>query len=123
MNPNNSTLDITGFISALVCAVHCSIVPILVTGGLLNSNHWVCNGILDFIVVGIGVFIAFFALEREYKHHKSLWPFTLASLGFVLLAYGLYVHNTGSHSIASIFGGAFLAIAHIVNFLLCKRAH
>ena len=113
-------LDFTGFMASMICAVHCSVVPILVSMGVLGAGHWLENGLIDFAIVILGLVVAFVSLMKEYKKHHSLQPIMIASFGFLMLGYGLVQHSQGSHSILSVIGGVTLAIAHIVNWRMVK---
>lgn len=116
----NINPDAAGFFTSLLCAIHCSAIPVLISLGLVGSSSWVHNHIFDWIVIGIGILIASYSLLGDYlKSHKNLLPLGMAGLGFAFLLIGMIEHH-GWMLVFSVVGGLLVASSHFVNFKLGK---
>ncbi|HRO09198.1 MAG TPA: MerC domain-containing protein [Saprospiraceae bacterium] len=110
--------DFAGMFTSLLCAVHCSAVPVLISMGALGSSTWLHNHAFDWVVIGIGIIIAGYSLVGAYfRKHRNIRPLLLASAGFVLLLIGMAEHH-GWMLIFSVLGGITVAYAHLQNHKL-----
>jgi len=107
--------DFAGAITASLCAVHCTIFPVLLSLGLTsNSTH---NHTFDFAMMSVGVLIAGYSLVRDYmKTHKNPQPLFLALAGFATLFIGIETH--GELFILNIIGGIMIVGSHLLNWRL-----
>jgi hypothetical protein len=107
--------DFAGVITASLCAVHCTLVPIFLSLGLTtNTSH---DHTFDFVMMSIGVLIAGYSLVKDYiKSHKNPMPLFLALVGFVTLFIGIETH--GDLFILNILGGLLIVVSHLVNWKL-----
>jgi hypothetical protein len=115
----NINPDILGFWTSILCAVHCSAIPILVSFGLIGSHGVEHNHLFDWIIIGTGFFIAGYSLVGDFMKHKNKKPLILASLGFILLLIGMIDHH-GWMLTFSVIGGLTVATSHVINH---KYAH
>jgi len=113
-------LDFAGAFTAMVCAVHCTIVPIVLSlGWATNVAH---SHTFDFLFLAIGVIIAGFVLLRDYsKNHGSFIPSFIAILGFITLFIGIETH--GHLPILNILGGLMIVASHLYNWKLSRGKH
>jgi hypothetical protein len=110
--------DFAGMFTSLLCAVHCSAVPVLVSMGVLSTSTWLHNHAFDWIVIGIGVVIASYSLVGDYfKKHQNVKPLLFAFVGFAFLLLGMVEHH-GWMLIFSVVGGILVAYAHLHNHKL-----
>ena len=107
--------DFAGAITAALCAVHCTVFPILLSLGLTTtSTH---NHTIDFTMMSIGVLIAGYSLMGDYlKSHKNPMPLFLAVAGFVTLFIGIETH--GDLFFLNILGGLMIVASHLLNWRL-----
>lgn len=118
----NVNPDKAGFFTSMLCAIHCSAIPVMISMGLLSTTTWLHNHLIDWIVIGIGVLIATYSLLGDFlKKHRNIVPLSLASLGFVFLFIGMIEHH-GWMLIFSVVGGLLVASAHFYNHRLGKVA-
>lgn len=110
--------DTAGFFTSMLCAIHCSAVPVLISMGLLNSSTWLHNHMIDWVVIGTGILIALYSLVGDFfKKHRNCMPLIFASFGFIFLLLGMIDHH-GGMLVLSVIGGLMVASAHIVNHRL-----
>jgi hypothetical protein len=107
--------DFAGAIAASLCAVHCTVFPILLSLGFTStSTH---NHTFDFAMMSVGVLIAGYSLVRDYmKTHRNPQPLFLALAGFVTLFIGIETH--GELFLLNIIGGLMIVGSHLLNWKL-----
>lgn len=116
----NINPDAAGFFTSLLCAIHCSAIPVMISLGLVGSSSWLHNHLFDWVVIGIGVVIASYSLLGDYiKFHRNLLPMAMAVLGFSFLMIGMIEHH-GWMLLFSVAGGLLVASSHLVNHRLGK---
>jgi len=110
--------DTAGFFTSMLCAIHCSAVPVLISLGLLGSGTWLHNHMIDWVVIGFGVIIASYSLFGDFvRKHRNILPLVLALTGFIFLLIGMIEHH-GWMLVFSVVGGLMVASAHLVNHRL-----
>lgn len=117
--------DAAGFFASLLCAIHCSAIPILISFGLIGSGSWLHNHLFDWIIIGLGFIIAGYAIVGDYlKKHKKPLPLLVAVTGFAFLLIGMIDHH-GWLLIFSVTGGLLVATSHVLNWKYSKtcRVH
>lgn len=117
----NINPDSAGFFTSMLCAIHCSLVPVLISMGMLSTTTWLHNHLIDWIVIGFGIVIATYSLIGDYvKRHRNLTPLLIAILGFVFLFVGMVEHH-GWMLLFSVAGGLMVASSHLYNYRLGNR--
>ncbi|MEZ4911295.1 MAG: MerC domain-containing protein [Saprospiraceae bacterium] len=112
--------DMAGFFTAMLCAIHCSSIPVLISLGMLNTSTWLHNHAIDWFVIITGIIIAGYSLIGDYlKLHRQSRPLIIAGIGFTFLIVGMVEHH-GWILIFSVLGGLMVAWAHMVNISLSK---
>lgn len=107
--------DFAGALTASVCAIHCTIFPILLSLGFTtNTTH---SHIFDFTLMSIGVAIAGYVLVKDYRNtHKNSIPLLIAAIGFIVLFIGIESH--GQFFLLNIVGGIMIVTSHLLNWKL-----
>ena len=117
-------LDHIGFTASTLCAIHCALMPFVITllpllGLEFLSSIWVEIGIIALsIIIGISSLI-----PSYIKHHRKLLPLLLLIVGFILI-FG--AHFFGFHELEPILvpvGGLTIAGAHLLNWKLNRPFH
>lgn len=110
--------DTAGFFTSMLCAIHCSAVPVLISMGLLSSSTWLHNHMIDWVVIGTGILIASYSLIGDFiRKHRNYLPLIFASFGFMFLLLGMIDHH-GWMLVFSVTGGLMVASAHMLNHRL-----
>ncbi len=112
-------LDLLGFITSFICAIHCMAVPLIFSFGLMGAGGFSHNHAFDFILIGLGIVIAGYTIFKDYKKYKNVLPFMVGIIGITFLLIGLNGHNL-MFSVSSVLGGCMLATAHYLNW---KKNH
>ena len=125
MSHSHSLLDRLGATGALVCAVHCALLPLLIAAlPSIGVAAWLGDG----FEVGFVLFASLFGLAVlmwSYRRHRVLRALALLLPGLVVLWIGiLYAplhHSLLPHAVAMTFGGTLVGLAHIANLRLNHR--
>jgi hypothetical protein len=108
--------DSAGFFTSLLCAIHCSAIPIMISFGLIGSGSWLHNHLFDWIIISIGIVIAGYAIVGDFlKKHRKPQPLIVAAIGFSFLLIGMIDHH-GWMLVFSVIGGLLVATSHILNW-------
>jgi hypothetical protein len=112
--------DIVGIGTSILCAIHCAILPLFLTGlsifGInIIHNFWFETGMI--ILAGI---IGIYSLRHGFsRHHRSPMPFLLFFTGMILLFAKQYWHDY--ELILLPFAVIFIISAHIFNFRFTRN--
>lgn len=112
--------DAVGIATSILCAIHCALLPLVLTSLPLLGINIIHNGTFEWIMIGLAFLIGVYSLSHGYrKHHRSLSPVLLFSIGFFFLAAKQFtLHHIGFLSIAVI----CIIAAHYLNFRLCHKS-
>lgn len=111
--------DAVGIATSILCAIHCALLPLVLTSLPLLGINIIHNGPFEWFMIGMAFLIGAYSLSHGYRrHHHSLNPILLFSVGFFFLAAKQFTsHHIGFLSIAVI----CIISAHYQNFRLCHK--
>ena len=114
-------LDALGIASSLACAIHCALLPLLLTSLPLFGTNLLHNFYLETFMVIIAFCIGIYSLYHGWKkHHHSLWPIIIFSIGFTFLVLKMFfIHYEYWLLVPAVLG---IVIGHVSNYRSC-RAH
>ena len=119
---NTILLDKAGMFISGLCAVHCSVLPILLILGLGSSFGWMLSHEVELIFLVVSLVIASFSLLEGYiKIHRNLGVIFLALIGFAFLIIGHEIEVAYLNIFLSTIGGISILLAHLVNFRFRSR--
>ncbi|WP_298351943.1 MerC domain-containing protein [uncultured Dokdonia sp.] len=117
----SKTIDKIAIISAVCCALHCALLPILIgftalAGLAIFKNPWI-----EYAFIVSGILLAFFSLGRSLKLHRDHTPARMATIGVVVLLISRLevVHEV--ETVFTVFGALFLVLAHVKNIHVVHR--
>jgi hypothetical protein len=118
-------VDAFGSAGALLCAIHCAALPIVlailpVAGlGLLVSGGFERGFLVLATVLGTG------SLWHGYRKHRALRAFWLLVPGLLLIGAAIWVPafhaSPAAHALAMTCGGVMISLAHWTNLRLSLR--
>ncbi len=111
-------LDFIGMSASIVCAAHCSVLPLAITYGLLGGSVALGHGIFEIAFILLSVYLAVSSLYSSFKKYQhNLAPIALFAGGLLFVTFGLLFH-TGWEFILATLGGLAIASAHYWNYRL-----
>jgi hypothetical protein len=110
-------LDFIGFSASLLCALHCALLPFLLTLTPLMGLKFMDNPAIEYAFIAVSVFIAFPALIHGFRghHHKPL-SLIVVTVGFILIGIGRLPHHEWQEIVLSSLGAIIVAGAHVINW-------
>ena len=114
---HSSKLDSVGMTASILCAIHCALVPLLITSLPLLGLGFLANPWFEWGMITLAVFIGFYAIGLSYfrSHHRVL-PLILLFGGFAVIIIGHLYVTSWREAIIVPFGGLLIATAHFFNY-------
>ena len=113
--------DALGIGASLACAIHCALLPILMTSLPIFGFNIIENKGFEYFMILLAFVVGAYALSHGYrKHHKSFAPIVLFTVGMVFLVAKEVWHD---HAVLLLIPAVgFIVGAHYYNFRLCREA-
>lgn len=117
-------LDVFGFSASLVCAIHCALMPFLLTLAQLGAIGFLVNPAFELIFILVSIAIALISIIPSYiRHHHRLSPLVVMFLGLLLVVGGKILFEEGQiiELIVTVCGASMIAIGHLINWRLISK--
>lgn len=122
-------LEKVGFWSSIVCAVHCTLVPVATIGFPIIGFSLVSTELFEWILLSLSLIMGLTSLCFGFRKHKSLRAFSFLTIGFALVVVArlLHEHNSkvGFHfdyvNCMLILGGILISMSYFINNKLCAN--
>ncbi len=111
--------DVMGIVTSVACAIHCAILPLVLTSLPLFGINIINNSLFEWTMIAIAFSVGCFALLHGYRrHYKSFKPMFLFSTGFIFLILKQIFYAKEFIFLApAVF---FILCAHFLNFRYCS---
>jgi hypothetical protein len=114
----SKSLDLFGFWSSALCALHCAALPILVGFSFINM---LSEPVIEFSLIALAILFALLSLLPDFlKYHRRALPLWLLFLGFVFIVIGRTVESSVVEVMGTVVGACIIASAHLINWRLLK---
>ena len=112
--------DALGIGTSILCAIHCALLPVLVTTLPVFGINIVHNLVFEWGMIALAFVVGSYSLFHGYiKHHRSLRPVLIFSVGFIFLILKQFFTQ---FEIPLLFVAvACIISAHYYNYRLCHR--
>ncbi len=112
--------DGLGIATSLACAIHCIVLPLLLTSLPLFGINIVHNVYFEWGMILLAFIVGVYSLLHGYKtHHKNLLPVFLFIAGFLLLVTKqFFIPIEGYFVVPAVI---LIVIAHYLNYKLCTK--
>ncbi|MBC8033414.1 MAG: MerC domain-containing protein [Chitinophagaceae bacterium] len=114
--------DVLGITTSVACAIHCAVLPLLLTSPAIFGVSLVHNVLLEYAMIFIALAIGVYSLYHGFrKHHHRLTPLVIFLLGITFLFAKQRWHEAELWLLIP----AVIAIvaAHFYNYRYCKKAN
>ena len=111
--------DAFGIAASVACAIHCAVLPLILSSLPLFGINIIENQGFEFIMIALAFIMGVYSLYHgRKKHHHSFYPMLLFAAGISLLFIKSMLH---SHSLMLLLPAvSLIVIAHYVNYKLCR---
>ena len=111
--------DGVGIATSLLCAIHCAVLPMIISAIPLMGIDLVHNEFFEWIMILAAIIIGYYSLIHGYsRHHRSHTPIIIFSVGAVFLVFKQFLPE---HSIVFLTIAVSLIVsAHLINYRLCR---
>jgi hypothetical protein len=117
-------LDFIGFSASMLCAVHCMVLPFLLSLTPLMGLHFLENPMIEITIILTSLLIASYAITHGYRsHHRKPLALFIVISGFIFIAIGHILHIELIEITFSALGGTLIATAHIVNWTHMRQSN
>jgi predicted membrane metal-binding protein len=117
-------LDKIGMTASILCAIHCAVVPLLITSLPLFGLGFLANPWLEWSMILFALLIGVYAIGLSFfKHHHKRLPLILLIAGFIVIISGHLFIKDWREAIVVPVGGLLIATAHVFNYrytAICK---
>ena len=78
--------DIMGIATSVACAIHCALLPVLVSTLPVFGINIIHNSFFEWGMIGLAFIVGSYSLFHGYaKHHRSFTPINIFLIGFMFL--------------------------------------
>jgi MerC mercury resistance protein len=112
--------DALGIATSVACAIHCAILPVLITTLPFFGINILHNAFFEWGMITLACLIGSFSLLHGYrKHHRSLTPLYIFLTGFIFLVLKQFFASLEYWFLAVAVIG--IVTAHFYNYRLCHQ--
>jgi MerC mercury resistance protein len=113
--------DGLGIITSVLCAIHCAVLPVLITSLPVFGINIVHNLFFEWGMIGLAFVVGAYSLVHGYiKHHRVITPIIVFGIGFIFLVLKQFFTNHEYPLLA--IAVAFIITAHYYNYRLCHQS-
>ena len=111
--------DALGIAASLACAIHCAILPLLLTSLPIFGLNIIDNTGFEYFMIFLAFMIGSYSLWHGYrKHHHSTTPLLIFAFGFLFLLAKQIWHNYQYWLLPV--AVILIVAAHINNYRSCQ---
>ncbi len=112
--------DALGIGTSILCAIHCALLPVLVTTLPVFGINIVHNLVFEWSMISLAFVVGSYSLFHGYiKHHRSVRPVLIFSVGFIFLILKQFYTNFEIPLL--VIAVVCIISAHYYNYQLCHR--
>jgi hypothetical protein len=111
--------DALGVATSLACAIHCAILPLVVSSLPIVGINILDNVFFEYVMILLAFFIGLYSLSHGYKkHHHRILPIVIFSSGIAFLLAKQIWHQV--HILLLIPAVLAIITAHFLNYRFCR---
>lgn len=117
-------LDAVGAAASLACAVHCALLPLVITLLPLMGLAFLADDRVEWALLALSALLGIGSLCLGYRRHRSRRALAILSVGLALLVSGRIIESheqPGALGVSLVvLGGITVAASHLLNRRLCR---
>ncbi len=112
--------DALGIAASLACAVHCALLPLILTSLPLFGTNIINNAAFEYGMIALALVVGVYSLGHGFKrHHHRYSPLLLFGSGMALLFLKQVFHQYQLYFLIP--AVVSIVMAHIINYRLCRK--
>lgn len=118
-------LDQLGMTASFACAIHCALLPMVVSILPLMGLEFLANTWVEVGMICLSLVLGAWSLISTYPRHQNRVPLLVLFIGFLLIAAGHFLFESLEAVVVPL-GGFTIAGAHYINWKLnrvCTHDH
>lgn len=122
-SPRVDRLDKTGAFASLLCAIHCALMPLLITLLPLLGLGFLASEPVEWALVSTSAVLGVSSLRLGYREHGKRRALATLAVGLTLLVLGRVTEARGWGAWGVpvlVLGGCTVAFSHVFNGRLCR---
>ncbi|WP_079717080.1 MerC domain-containing protein [Parapedobacter luteus] len=113
--------DKLGIVTSIACAIHCTVLPLLVAVLPMLDIPGLEHPALEWSFIVLALLFGTLSMMHGYRrHHGRLLPFSLFSVGFVLLLLNQLSDEAYVYALIPASAG-FIISGHVLNMIYSRR--
>jgi len=113
-------MDSTGIIASALCAVHCALLPVLLSISAFSGLAFLDNPLLERIFLCGSMALGISSLLPGYfRYHRKVTAIGILLFGFLCIALSVITHHVIAEVIFVTLGAMMIALAHFLNRKMC----
>ena len=113
--------DALGIVTSVACAIHCAILPLLITSLPVFGINIVDNKLFEWGMIALAFVVGAYALVHGYMvHHRSIIPIIIFCIGFIFLILKQFFHELDYWFLPP--AVILIVSAHYYNYKFCHRS-
>lgn len=119
-------LDKAGAAASLTCAIHCAVLPLVITLLPLLGLTFLADERLEWGLLGLSALLGVSSLCLGFREHGRRHALVILAIGLSLIALGHISEERerGRSAVLVVFlGGSTIALSHLLNRRLCRACH
>lgn len=113
--------DAFGIGTSVVCAIHCALLPVLVSSLPVLGVNIIHNGFFEWGMIVLAFLVGVYSLFHGFvKHHRSYLPMCIFSVGFIFLVLKQFYLPLEYWFLA--IAVTLIITAHYYNYRLCHKS-
>jgi len=118
-----------GMWASIVCAIHCTVVPLLAILIPITGVYLFINETFEYILLALSLLFNITNVCFGYRQHKSNKAVAVLALGLFIFVVGRLLHHHNHHvgfqfdlfNLFMILGGVLIALSSLMNDKMCKH--
>ncbi|MFD2872565.1 MerC domain-containing protein [Mucilaginibacter ximonensis] len=112
-----SKLDHIGITASTLCAIHCAVVPVILTFLPLAGIGFLATPLFEWTMIGLALLLGVMSILLSYvRTHRRTLPLLMLVAGFAAVVLGHIYLRGWIEAVVVPLGGLTIAAAHFVNF-------
>ena len=113
--------DGLGIFTSIACAIHCAVLPLVVTSFPLFGVEIIHNLVFEWFMIAVAFGVGLYALYHGFiTHHRNKLPMIFFGIGMTSLVLKQLLHQW--EMIFLLTAVVMIVCAHYHNFMLCRKS-